>query len=224
VHALSSADIADFISVPAAPCVYRIDRQHDQNPRSATIAGISGDTIALTTADADLFFTSYMEGTCFVRIWNVSKTPNAPAWVKHSGDTSHLQATNAADLAGWAAGNVIQIGDPTSVTASRAIALDISPMLQTTFGVVFRQKALLTKVSLTGVNAKAQLDLSPSGVAGTFANSYTASDGSQNGIQLLVPSSVASPISNSNLVFVRETIATPGAISVDLVSIMGVYV
>ncbi len=225
-HALSGADIADFVPLSPTGAIYRVDRQHDQNPRTATIASVTGDTIALTTADADLFFQNvYMLGNCYVRIWNVSQTPNAAAWVKASADTSHLQVTNAADIASWAPGALVQIGDPTSVTPTRAIAIDISPTLQAMMGAVFQQKAVLVKTLAFGMGAKATLDISPSGAAGTYAPGvYAPGDGTSYGAISIVPSNTPSPISNSNLLFLRETTAAPGTIGIDLVGMMGVYV
>src|SRR5262245_60444 len=54
--------------------IYRIDTARVQNPRSAAVAGISGDVITLSTPDAGLFFTQiYMAGVVYARIWNLSK-------------------------------------------------------------------------------------------------------------------------------------------------------
>ncbi|MBS0384057.1 MAG: DUF2793 domain-containing protein, partial [Proteobacteria bacterium] len=77
--------------------IYRIDTSRVQNPRTATIAGIAGDIVTLSTGDAGLFFNqSFMAGVSYVRIWNTSKTPNQPAWVRASGGADQLTVVDAA--------------------------------------------------------------------------------------------------------------------------------
>lgn len=185
--------------------IYRIDEARAQNPRTAVISAIDGDTITLTTADAGLFFGALMNGVSYARIWNTSKTPDESAWVKARPSTSTLQVTNAAHIAGWASTETIQIGDPTDVTPNRCIALDISPMMQTVLGSVFRQSGVLAKVLTAGVSAPAALDISETGATGSFQINKSFTDGSIGVGQNIIPCSQLSPVSNSNLVFVRET-------------------
>lgn len=204
--------------------IYRIDEARVQNPRTATIASIAGDTITLSTTDAALFFTnSFMANVSYARIWNISKAPEQAAWVKAQPANNQLQVVDSAALAGWANGETIQIGDPTTVTPNRCIALDISPMMQAVLGRVFRQSGVLCKMQALGVAAQTTVAITEAGVTGSFQALRSFSDGSLQEGQNLIPCSQLSPISNSNLVFVREsatgaTMATAGA------SVLGLWV
>lgn len=236
VHAATGKDFGDLLFTPGGDgqvSLYRMDRtSRAQNPRTAAVASVSGDTIALTTADADLFFNAVMFGVSYVRIWNVSKSPNVPAWVKKAPDASHLQVTNAADIVGWSAGDAIQIGDPTSATPNRVIAIDISPMLQSVLGATFLFKAILIKHSIAaapgasavaGVSAGG-LALSATGASGSFQGANLPSDGAAETGQIIVPASALSPISNSNLIFLRETAAVANTLGVTIASSVGLFV
>jgi hypothetical protein len=206
-----------------AVSIYRIDTTRAQNPRPATISGVSGDTITLTTSDAGLFFGANMAGVSYARIWNTSKTPNQAAWVKLSPAADQLQVVDAAALSGWANGETIQLGDPTSVTPNRVVALDISPMMQAVLGRVFRQAGVVTKMLVSGSGAQTQLDISEAGVSGAFQSAKSFTDASMNIAQNVVPCSQLSPISNSNLVFVRET-ATGSTMAIAGVTAIGLLV
>ena len=237
IHAATGKDIADFVFTPGGDgqvSFYRVNRTpHYQNPRTATVASISGDAIALTTADANLFFETIMIGVSYVRIWNVTKNPNQSAWVRNMPDASHLQVLAAADIAGWMAGDVIQIGDPASITPNRVIAIDISQMMQNVLGAVFPQKAVLMKISIAASVAAASIAqgtsaggmaVSATGASGSFVGVNLPSDGAAVGGQLIVPCSVLSPISNSNLIYVREGATVDGTLGIVLASANGVFV
>lgn len=203
--------------------IYRLDTPRVQNPRTATISSISADTITLSAASASLFFASFMAGVSYVRIWNTSKTPNQPAWVKAAPSSTTLQVLDAAALTGWTNGETIQIGDPTGVIPGRVIAVDISPMMQAVLGRVFRQSGVLLKGLVDGVSTQAVLDTSEAGVSGSFSGTRSESGGSRLGGQFSQTTSVQSPISNSNLVFVRET-ATGTGMGFATLSVAGVWV
>jgi hypothetical protein len=204
--------------------IYRIDAARVQNPRSAAVSAIASDLITLASADAGLFFNqAYMAGVSYVRIWNMSKTPNQPAWVKASPAANQLQVLDAAAIAGWAGGDTIQIGDPTDVTPGRVIALDISPMMQAVLGRVFRQKGVLVKSLVEGVATQAVLDSTEAGVAGSFSGVRSESSGSRLSGQYTQTCGVASPISPSNLVFVREA-ASGSGMGLTTLSIAGLWV
>jgi hypothetical protein len=204
--------------------IYRIETTRVQNPRTASISSISGDTITLTTSDAGLFFNhALMANVSYVRIWNTTKSPDQSAWVKAQPAANQLQVVSAAGLSGWGAGETIQIGDPTDQTPNRCIALDISPMMQTVLGRVFRQSGVLSKVQAQGVGITAQTQLSEAGVTGGFQIVASFTDGTLNAGQATIPCSVRSPVSNSNLVFVRELV-TGTAFGVSAVSIVGLWV
>lgn len=202
--------------------IYRIDTARVQNPRSANISSISGDMITLTAPEAGLFFGAIMTGCSYVRIWNTSKSPAQPAWVKASPAANQLQVVDATALSGWVNGETIQIGDPTSVTPNRFIALDISPMMQTVLGRTFRQSGVLCKVGAEGIGVQNIISLSEAGVAGAQQPARSLADGKLFAQQLTCPCSIASPVSNSNLVLVQET-ATGAACAISVVSVVGVW-
>jgi len=130
---------------------------------------------------------------------------------------------DAAAIATWSAADAIQLGDPTTIIPGRVIALDISPMMQTVLGRVFRQKGLLLKALVEGLSVQAILDTTEAGVSGSFTGIRSESGGSRLGAQYTQPCSVLSPISNSNLVFMRETVSGSG-LGITSVSISGLWV
>jgi hypothetical protein len=204
--------------------IYRIETTRVQNPRTAAISSISGDTITLTTSDAGLFFNNaLMANVSYARIWNTTKNPDQPAWVKAQPAANQLQVVSAASLSGWTAGETIQIGDPTDQTPNRCIALDVSPMMQTVLGRVFRQSGVLAKVQAQGAGVQAQSDLSEAGVTGSFQTIKSFTDGTLNVAQMIIPCSQLSPISNSNLVFFRESV-TGAAMAVASASVVALLV
>ena len=221
--AANNAQISSLVFTPGGDgviSIYRIDTTSTQNPRTATIASISGDTITLTAAVADAIFSSMMGGVCYARMWNTSLSADQhSAWVKTQVSGTQLKVTSAANLAGWAAGHTVQIGDPTTITPGRCITLDISPMLINLFGQAFRQTGIIVKAGLFSGATGDLVSVSPSGVSGSFTNCalFNAGDGNT-----LIPCSELSPISNSNLVRIRETIATTAGIR--LVSSIAVLV
>lgn len=203
--------------------IYRLETPRVQNPRTATISSISSDTITISTATSALFFAALMAGVSYVRIWNTSKTPNQSAWVKAAPSSTTLQVVSAAALSGWTNGETIQIGDPTGVIPGRVIAVDISPMMQAVLGRVFRQSGVLLKGLVDGVSVQAILDTSEAGVTASFNGIRSESNGTRLGGQFTQVTSVQSPISDSNLVFVRET-ATGTGVGFATLSTVGLWV
>ncbi len=208
-HAASRAPLSGLIFTPGGDgqvSIYRSEAARSQNPRKATIRALAADIISLTAASADLFFHPAMAGVSQVRIWNLSRTPAASAWVRAAPATDQLQVTDSTDVAGWAGGDIIQIGDPLEVTPGRVIALDISPMLQSVLGAVFPQRGILCKAGLAATSAGADLALSPTGSTGSFVTGAKSADAATVWPGLaLVPCTQGSPISRSNLVMLRET-------------------
>lgn len=203
--------------------IYRIDTTRVQNPRTATISSISSDVITLSAATAGLFFNnSMMANVCYVRVWNTSKTPNESAWVKAQPASNQLQVLSAGAISGWTNGETIQIGDPTGVTPNRVIAIDISPMMQAVLGCVFRQSGVLLKAAVAGSAVAAVLETSEAGASGSFNGVRSESNGSVQGGQYTQACSTLSPISNSNLVLLRETV-TGTALGVTLLSAVGIW-
>ena len=134
-----------------------------------------------------------------------------------------LQVLDAASIAAWTNGETIQLGDPTTATPGRVIALDISPMMQAVLGRVFRQSGVLLKGLVEGLSTQAVLDTTEAGVSGSFAGLRSESGGSRLGGQYTQMTSVQSPVSDSNLVFLRETVTGSG-LGVTAVSVAGVWV
>jgi hypothetical protein len=203
--------------------IYRIDTARVQHPRTATISAVATDTITLSTAVAGLFFGAFMAGVSYARIWNTSKTPNESAWIKAAPTSSTLQVLDAAAISGWTSSETIQLGDPTTITPGRVVALDISPMLQAVLGRVFPQAGVLLKGLIEGLSTQAVLDTTEAGVSGSFAGLRSESSGSRLGGQYTQMTSVLSPVSNSNLVFLRETVTGTG-LGVTSLSVAGVWV
>jgi hypothetical protein len=203
--------------------IYRIDTARVQNPRAATISAIATDTITLSSAVSGLFFGAFMAGVSYARIWNTSKTPNQSAWVKAAPSSTTLQVIDAAAIASWTSSETIQLGDPTSVTPGRVLALDISPMMQTVLGRVFRQAGVLLKGLSEGLSTQAVIDTTEAGVSGSFSGLRSESGGSRLGGQYTQMTSVQSPVSNSNLVFMRETVTGTG-LGVTSLTVAGVWV
>jgi len=203
--------------------IYRIDTARVQNPRTASISAVATDTITLSTAVSGLFFGAFMAGVSYARIWNTSKTPNQSAWVKAAPSSTTLQVIDAAAIASWTSSETIQLGDPTSVTPGRVLALDISPMMQTVLGRVFRQAGVLLKGLSEGLSTQAVIDTTEAGVSGSFSGLRSESGGSRLGGQYTQMTSVQSPVSNSNLVFIRETVTGSG-LGVTSLTVAGVWV
>jgi len=203
--------------------IYRIDTARVQNPRTATIDSVASDTITLSAAVSGVLFGALMAGVSYARIWNTSKTPNQSAWVKAAPSSTTLQVVDAAAISGWTNGETIQLGDPTDQTPGRVIALDISPMLQAALGRVFRQSGVLMKGIIEGASTLALLDTSETGATGSFSGYRSESTGARLGGQHTQSTSVQSPISNSNLVFIRETV-TGTALGITALSVIGVWV
>jgi hypothetical protein len=196
-----------------------------QNPRSALLSAVSGDLLTLSSAVANQFFShSLMAGVSWVRVWNTSKSPAQSAWIKDQPATDKLQVIDAAAIAGWTAGETIRLGDGT--TNGAGIAIDISPMLQALTGTVFPQRGLLMRVLTEGSGDQTQLACSATATSGSYVAIESSPDGTVHNGMLICPTSIPSPVSNSNLLFFRETNvtnagnATLGRIGV---SVLGVF-
>lgn len=204
--------------------IYRVDASHAQNPRTGTILAVSGATITLTAAIANVFFlNSYMSGTAYIRIWNTSKSPAQSAWIGHSPASDQLTVHDAADIATWETGDTIQVGDPHSTGAERAIALDISPLLDIQYGGVFFQTGIVLGGGLfTAATAGDALRYSPNKATGSYVTiARTHVGGVPAESMATAPCNTPSPISDSNLLFLQETIASTATIS--LAHVIGVF-
>ncbi len=230
-HAATGAVLGSLIFTPGGDgevSILRLDRSRAQDPRTATLSAVSGATLTLSTNDADLFFTYRMRNVSRVRIWNTSKTPPAAAWVEWDPAVNQLRVTDAAHVAGWLAGETIRLGDiagepgvPAGFT--RGYALDIAPMLQNRLGAVFPQKGLMFKCSVVGIGGVAGIVASPTAVSGSFFGGNSLSNGAQNNTMHVVPTTELSPISNSNLVYVREDAAGGATLGLATFGVCGVW-
>ncbi|WP_102957973.1 DUF2793 domain-containing protein [Mangrovicella endophytica] len=222
-HAATAKPVAGLIFTPGGDgqiSIYRNDVARSPSPRQAVLASRAGDLLTMTTNAAPLFFSTIMRNVSMVRVWNVSKSPEQPAWIKSNPATNQLQVHNAADVAGWAAGETIQIGDPVAYAPAGGFALDISPMLTARLGTAFRQAGLVVKIGSAGT-ALVSLSLSPTAEAGSFALTNSLESGALNNGIVTMPCTNASPVSDSNLIFVREG-GPAGALGTTLVSVIGV--
>jgi hypothetical protein len=119
--------------------------------------------------------------------------------------SSELRATDTADITGCANGETLRIGDPnpTDENALEMVADDMSGFLQSRLGAVFPQKGIVVAIAASSSAGPAQIGLSAYGAVGS-ADSGNALG---NNTTAPVPTSVVSPISNSNLVFIRGRIS-----------------
>jgi len=185
--------------------IWRCSELRGGTPRQSTILDVNEDQLILNDNVAGAFMDSggRMNGVAFLRIWNMSKTPFQSAWLQAYVSSNTLQIQNAADIATWSANDTIQLVDPDNPTAM--FAVDISPMLESVFGTVFPQKGVQLKVTARGNGDRAGMWCSPTGNSGSNFNILTLTDGSIVSGQVTISSTVPSPISNSNLVFLKET-------------------
>ncbi len=224
IHALGGTGVTS---------VWENSTPHAGLPRQSTIASVSGDLITITGTNADQSFqNSTMQGCAYVRLWNVSKSPRQSAWIRAIGTASQFYVKDAAAVAGWAPGETIQVGEPVGAvdglnTTSDIVAVDISQMLQKETGAVFRQSAVLLGVGFaTGgaVGWDAHLGFTPTGANGTFFSVYSAIVGALTSAMVVASTSQLSPISNSNLLLIRERTANGGSFTAGAaVRVRGIY-
>ena len=208
--------------------IWRSDMDAPATPRTYVIAAVSGDAVTLTTNEVEQIFSQSLRGVSKVRIWNVSKTPAQAAWVKWNSSANIFNVHQASDVAGWAAGESLRLGDPNPTGANTLgmIALDISDYLFNNYGVVFPQRGLKLSIAPQGVGGRVGLDCSGNGAVGTALGNSSNSDGSRQGAFADIFTNVLSPISNSNLLFVRETLVPPATAlaATRLIRIVGIWV
>lgn len=195
--------------------VWRIDGDHGANPRSATLASISGAVLTLSAPVAGQFYNFRMAGVSLVRIWNMTRSPIQPAWLAAIPGASQLTVSNTADIAGWQAGDTIQLGDPVSEQLGGVIAVDISPMMQSVLGKVFPQTGIMLRTLWDATTPGDQISVTPAGVQGShIAAAITGAQGKRAGGGVtIIPTITPSPVSNSNLLLVREWIASSSTLS-----------
>lgn len=219
----NSAAVSSVLFTPGGDgtvSIYRMNTTSSAPSRTAAIASISADTITLTTYDATLFIENIMEGVSYIRVWNTSKPTPESAWVKATPAGNQLQVTDAADISGWSGADTIQVGDPAGQGfGNNYIALDLSPMQINLFGQAFLQTGIICKAGLYGGTAGDSISVTPTGLGGSF---ITCAQEDANVGTTLIPTTTQSPISNSNLIGLRENISTTAGTR--LVSVMAMLV
>lgn len=224
IHPASGAPLGGILMTPGGSGVVTFWDMHVPRqgfPRQAVIAAVAGDLLTLTTATADQFFKTTMEGVSYIRLWNVDKSPAEAAWVRALGTTSELYVTEAANIAGWLPGETIQYGEPVGAvdglnTTDQIIAIDVSQMMQQIFGAVFPQSAMIFTSGILAsgpsLGYDAHVAFSEDGSGGSFDANMAQVENVNLGTLHLMPTTRPSPISNSNLIMVRERTANGGMI------------
>lgn len=196
-------------------------------PRTYTISSVSGADVTLTANVVGEIMHTGLHDVALVRIWNTSKTPAQAAWVKYQAAANIFTVSNAAHIAGWTNGETLRLGDPnpTGTNALSMIAIDISPYMQAHLGAVFPQKGLKVSISPVGVGGSVSMNVSGNGAAGSAFGLFSNSDGGTQAAMFDVFTDQLSPVSNSNLVFVRESLGTGSALAPNRsVRLAGIYV
>jgi hypothetical protein len=223
-HASGAANAQYIPTTPGN--IWRLDASRPGTPRTFTLSAVSDTTLTLSTATANQIFDHYSTGLSAVRVWNTSKTPAEPAWIVQYLASTDLQASAASDIAGWSSGDTIQVGDPnpTGDNTLQMAALDISGYLQTALGSVFPQKGVLLSLYVASSDGPSGLDFSGSGAGGTAQGGNALSEGTRNQMTIPIVTPTLSPISNSNLLFVREQLTGVASdLKIAFARILGVY-
>jgi len=208
--------------------IWRSDMDSPATPRTYVVASVTGDAVTITTNEVEQIFSQSLRGVSKVRIWNISKTPARSAWVNWNSAANVFNVHQASDVVGWAAGEMLRLGDPnpTGTNTLGMIALDISDYLFNSYGVVFPQRGLKLSMATQGVRGRAEIECSGNGALGTAHSNSSNSDGSRQSSFADIFTKVLSPISNSNLLFVRESLIAPAtALAASrLIRIVGIWV
>ncbi|MEL7401473.1 MAG: hypothetical protein AAFN68_13015, partial [Pseudomonadota bacterium] len=222
----NNSPMRTFIDLPAADGVtsfWRMNETRDPTPRRAVLSDVSAGILTLNQPIAQqFFFESYMRGVSYVRVWNTSKQPLQSAWLIGQPSASSLEVLDPTDIADWLPGDTIQLGEPASSLPNSVCAIDISPMMQNTLDAVFPQSGVLLKVAAfggpdpqSGLGQESSVLLSPTGEPGSFFDQRSRQDGSGLGGQFIISSTLPSPVSNSNLVLLKEN-GKAGAVGICL--------
>ena len=224
-HTETGLDVTQYIPAPVQE-IWRLDTSRPATPRTYSINAVSGTVLTLSTSQVSEIYSTGMQGNVAVRIWNTSKSPAEAAWVDWNLSASELQVTDASDIAGWLAGETLQLGDPnpTGANTLNMVALDISGYLFNQLGAVFPQKGLMLGLFIKSSDGIAALSLSATGASGSAFGGNSFSDGGRNAMAMPMPTHVASPISNSNLLFLREEVMSGASdLTIVFARVLGVY-
>ena len=174
-------------------------------PRSYTISSVSGQTITLSAAVAgSIFNQTRMAGNCYVRIENTTKSQFA--WVEASPASNQITVRAADNITTWAASDTLVLGNtPTDLDASAdrpRIPVDISPLIISEFGAEERLQAVMASTFLTGATGEVTMTFSnlPRNAGQLQTNAGTVIRSGS----FTVPTTLDSPISDTNLLFIGE--------------------
>jgi hypothetical protein len=226
VHDQTGLPVAQYIPSPVRE-IWRVDASRPGTPRTYTLAAANGTTLTLGAAQVAEIFTVGMQGNTAVRVWNTSKSPPQSAWVDWDLSATELRVTDAAHIAGWSGGETLQLGDPnpTGDNVLGMVALDISSYLWSQLGVVFPQKGVMLGLYVASSDGPSGIQVSADGAFGSAIGGNALSDGTRNQMAMPVPVSVPSPISDSNLVFLREQLYGGASdFAIAFARVLGVYV
>ncbi len=221
--------VQNLVPIPsvgdAMSSIWRLDTSRDPFPRTATLGSVSTDILNLTTGIGSKFFSPQMTGVAYLQIENISKNPRQNAWIKAKPSETQLQVTDQTDISTWANGDTIQLGQSVGNFVDQYAILDISPMIQFQFGSTFRQKGIWVYKSFAGGSSTtAGLRVTPNGASGSVVGLVDSlEDGASRQSQGMIPCFDLSPISNSNLVYIRE-VGSAGDIGICGVTLGGLYV
>ena len=207
--------------------IWRSDMDAPATPRNYVIFAVSGANLTIASNEVEQFFNSGMQNASMVRIWNMTKVPAQAAWVDFNLAANQFRVSNPAHIAGWVAGENLRVGDPnpTGTNTLQMVAIDISNYLFNTIGTVFRQRGLKLSSSMSGVAGRVGMECSGNGATGSAFGAFSNSDGSRQASFIDIFTTELSPVSNSNLLFVRESLAGGTALaSVRLFRLAGVWV
>jgi hypothetical protein len=155
-HAGTGKKQSGLIFLPVAPSDATIF-QPVLASTAVTIVSVAGNLLNLNANAAAGLFSSSLRGMAMIRIWNTTRSPAQPAWVKWDTATDQVQVSDPAQIKQWAKGDTIQIADPVKKT----VAIDISPLMQKLLGSVFAQDGVLLNAGTSGELTLACNELSP---------------------------------------------------------------
>ena len=228
IHAPTGLAIASYLPSPVKE-IWRLDMARPATPRSYVVGGVSGSALMLTQPLAATIFSNGMRDNAMVRLWNMSKQPYETCWVNYNNSASELNVSDPAQIASWSAGDILQLGDPIGAEESGLnvlgmVAIDISPYLYNQLGAVFKQKAVTVVTRSHASGGVGRVGLSATGEGGSAFDGYSLSDGQPNNASFTIPCSVGSPVSESNLIYLREPLGgTATAHAINFVRVLGVW-
>ncbi|MEM0898832.1 MAG: DUF2793 domain-containing protein [Pseudomonadota bacterium] len=186
-----------------------------------------------------MFFSHVMQGLSYLRLWNMSKSPPEACWIEAAPAASDLRVIDSTHIAGWLPGETVQLGEP-NLNGAKVVAVDISQFLHLHTGAIFPQAglALMAGISAQGTGGwNGHIGVTPDATGGSFSNvtsasadhdtAFSAGHGTGGGFvnaHIQVGTTLPSPISNSNLVFVREFDAGAGGLRIGALTAVGVWV